>query len=146
MHAYSHCEIRNIFLSEYFVFTRANMIEKVGTDILGKGLKSLNAIGNHRRIVSFQKIIGKWKWDVYKYSGKTIPYVRFFQGRRKIAEYPLTQVARTAIGAFLITTGVPSENIPQILKGIYNIFSVAVTRNTTYSQKKFRVPNSVKIV
>ena len=124
------------------------MIKKIGTDILKTGVSEISSqLRYSGKIVGSQKLIGSWKWDVYKYSQKTIPYVRFFQGRRKIAEFPLTQVARTAIGAFLITTGVPSENIPQILNGIYNIFLSVAARNTNSSPKKGqRIPKEVRYV
>ena len=70
------------------------MIEKIGTDILKIGVHKVSTqLRYSGRIVGSQKLIGNWKWDVYKYSQKTIPCVRFFQGRRKIAEFPLTQVA-----------------------------------------------------
>lgn len=136
----------NIFLLEYLLFTRT-MFEKIPPDILEMSISEvLMRLGHSGTIVSSQKLIGSWKWDVYKYPRKPIPYVRFFQGRKKVKEFALTEVARSAIGAFLATTGVPSQNIPQISGGIYNTVSCIVNILTSSSKTSQRLPKSVKYV
>ena len=124
------------------------MIKKIGKDIIKRKFSEASTqLTYSGRIVGPQKLLGGWKWDIYKHSQKPIPYVRFFQGRRKMAEFPLTQVARTAMGTFLITVGIPSENISQVLNGIYNILSGVVTHRITSPPKKHqRIPKEVRVI
>ena len=122
------------------------VIDKIGADVLAKAFPPVSDVSKYSgRIGDRKKLLGRWNCDIYKSRQKLIPYIRLFKGRKKIAEIPITRTISTGL---LIASGMPTENVPQIIKGIYDMLSCLEIRenkkpNKTRSQ---RLPKEVKYV
>lgn len=113
---------------------------KIGSDVLSNRSGKGEIKRKYKRIKKSIVLLLGLRCDVVMYDDEIIPYVRVFNGRKKLSEFTITKIAKTTIQGFLIATGIPAENIPQITAGIYGLTSDLLKYRTDAKlEKKIRM-------